>query len=552
VKFRIPRRALLAFIAAVALPVAAPAMASAAPTLTVTPTTLQAGGDPNVTSDATFFASPATDSPESVTLALPPGLLTSASANASCLTATPSGSCVIGSGTATVTVAGVGTPVTAITLTLTTPPAASDIAGIAVAFPVPYAGLDFTAAVSATSTGSLVMQGTIPDELAATPTLALSELALTLNGTLNSQPFTRLPTSCGAATTTLSFTSYNGGATPQTAAGAFTPTGCSSLAFTPTLVASATKDSGDDNVLVKTDVTQPAGQAADKTLALTVPAALAPNVTNAVALLNSGKSVGTATANSPLIPATLSGNVTLTGTALAPVLTVTFPAPFPIVLQGTVSLTNSSVTFSDIPDVPLTSLAVTLNGGASGLYQTACNPSSGTLSGAFTGQNGVSASSNSMVAVSGCPTTTTPPPTVGKPTTSGTSLGGLVKNKPKFAFSAIEGKNAKPIKTIAISLPSGISFSSNKKNLKKGIIVKGAGKFTYKVSHGVLTITLSSTATKATVTLESPAISVSSKLAKSVKAQLKKKKVSALSFKVKVTNSGKTTTTLTLKLKPKS
>ena len=538
-KLRNPRRALLAFIAAVALPFAAPAMASASitPSLALVPTSISAGATQSLGFDL-GFAPTTGDSPNDVSVTLPVGLLPNATIDggACLLSATPATGCEVGTGTATV--ASVATPVS---LWLVKAPGSSDLAGAALVEGTTASGTVLsTAAVDLTNL-QIVLSFT------SLPNLGISELDLTLTNL-------RAPTSCPATPATVNVSADSAlSTTVETTSAPLTVTGCSTLPFTPVLTATATKDAGDDNVLVTTDVTQTAGQAADKTLTLAVPAAVTPNATNAISALGSGATVGTATATSPLIPIPLSGKVTLTGSALAPNLTVTFPAPFSLVLEGAVNLNTNSVTFSDVPDVPLTSLGVTLTGGANGVYETACSPSSGTLAGSFTGQNGAAATSNVALAVTGCPTSTGPgTTTAGKPTTSGTSLGGLVKSKPKFAFTAIEGKNAKPIKTITVSLPSGLSFSSKAKSLKKGIIVKGAGKFTYKVSHGVLTITLSSPASMAQVTLESPAVSVSSKLAKSVKAQIKKHKVTALSFKVKVTDSGKTTTTLTLKLKPKS
>ena len=369
VKSRFPRRALLVFLAAIALPVAAPALASAAitPSLSLVPSTVTAGASQALGFDFGFAPS-AGDSPSNVAVTLPAGLLPNATINGgTCLgDASPTAGCEVGTGTATLA----GVP-TAVSLWLVKAPSSADLAGAALVDGTTPAAAISTAAVTLTNAQVTLTFTNLPN-------LALSALDLTLSNL-------RAPTSCPTTPATVNVSANSAmSTTVESTSAPLTVTGCSSLAFAPKLAATATKDTNDDFVQVVTATSQGAGQAADKTLSLTVPAAVSPNATNAVNALNSHSSVGSAQAQSPLIPGTLTGNVTLTGTPIAPFLTITFPAPFPIVLQGTVSLTSSSVTFSDVPDVPLTNLVVTLNGGSNALYQTTCNPSSGTLAGAFT------------------------------------------------------------------------------------------------------------------------------------------------------------------------
>jgi hypothetical protein len=62
----------------------------------------------------------------------------------------------------------------------------------------------------------------------------ITGMDLTLNGqTSSGQAFVTLPTSCTAATTTVSVTPYSGA--PSTASASFTPTGCANVPFTPAL-----------------------------------------------------------------------------------------------------------------------------------------------------------------------------------------------------------------------------------------------------------------------------------------------------------------------------
>ena len=174
--------------------------------------------------------------------------------------------------------------------------------------------------------------------------------------------------------------------------------------------------------------------------------------------------------------------------------------------------------------------------------------------GPFTGHSAYCASDP---AASTSQTITVPAPVLPaalRPTASHESITGVAKRKPKLAFTVAAGKNAPALKTIAVSLPGGLSFSSKKKSLAHDITLKGANgkrlKFTAKLSHGVLTFTLGAAAAKAQVTIASPELSASKSLAKKVKKSKagKRHKPVKLSFKLAATDAHHTTTRLTLKL----
>src|SRR6201999_451519 len=93
-------------------------------------------------------------------------------------------------------------------------------------------------------------------------------------------------------------------------------------------------------------------------------------------------------ATSPLYPATLTGKAYLTGSSSGLSLTLVFPSPFPLTLTGAVDLLKNSATFSGLPDIPLTNLAVSLDGGADGLFLSTCATPSGTATATLTDQNG--------------------------------------------------------------------------------------------------------------------------------------------------------------------
>jgi hypothetical protein len=143
-----------------------------------------------------------------------------------------------------------------------------------------------------------------------------------------------------------------------------------------------------------------------------------------------------------------------------------------------------------------------------------------------------------------------PPPPVGKVSASHASLSGVGKRKAKLGFTLTVSRNAPAIKAITIGLPKGLGFSTSKKNLAKGITVTGSGakrlKFTAKVSHGKLTLTLTTAASSARVTISGPATSVSRALAGNVEHH----KVKTLRVTLAAADTGHGTTRFTLNLSP--
>ncbi len=137
----------------------------------------------------------------------------------------------------------------------------------------------------------------------------------------------------------------------------------------------------------------------------------------------------------------------------------------------------------------------------------------------------------------------------GLPTPSRTSLRGIAKNVPTLSFALTAGTDAPRIETIAVGLPGGLRFSSNARVLGKRIIVKGPGgrrpRFTAKVSHGALTISLASPVAKIQVRIEAPALAATRTLA----ARVARGHVKTLDVVLKATDSGRHTTRLALKIR---
>jgi subtilase family serine protease len=135
----------------------------------------------------------------------------------------------------------------------------------------------------------------------------------------------------------------------------------------------------------------------------------------------------------------------------------------------------------------------------------------------------------------------------GHPTPSRTSFSGIAKHEARLSFTLAAGTDAPRIETVVVGLPGGMRFSSSARDLGKRIIVTAPGgrrlRFTARVSHGALTITLASPAAKLQVTIEAPAIGVSQALA----TRVADKRVRTLRVVVKATDSGRHTTRLVLK-----
>jgi hypothetical protein len=518
------RSALIGALVVVATAVFAQgALASTTPTVALSQTAgTQAGAFQNLGMDIKFTNSSG-DSPDAMTIVLPPGLLANASINGgNCLTTVDlsDANCQVGTGTVTAYPFDSIIPLTVnVTFDLVQPPAAGDLAGLAVNDGGTQIGTtgDISVRPSGDPNGvGLSISLTLPDSLDGVP-IQLSEI----NSTFDSL---RYPATCPSTpqSVAVSVNSYNATSTTNSATAPLTVTGCSSLPYAPKASVVATKDSADRSVAVTSTVTQAADESPTKNLALSFPdAALGVNLA-AIRLLcvnvsSSCTPVGTATATSPLYPTPLVANAYLTGTALGPELELIFPAPFPLKLVGTVALTTKNAVFTGLPDIPLTNLRLVLNGGADGLFLTNCNPGNGVADAASTDQNGDKTVSATIdYDISGCPassdtgtTKSTPAlpnavPTLSALTTS--SLAALKANHASLSFKVSEKKGSAKLTQVSVKLTPGISFIKHKVGKKMkvtGVSLTGAKIKSLAISKGRLVIKLKKASTSFRVKLTS-------------------------------------------------
>ena len=547
------RRALLVGVLAGTMAAATPpAWGSVTPTMSLNQSAGNAAGSTANLGLDLKFTDTGTDSPQHLTINLPPGLLADASINGgSCLkTADVSTTaCQVGSGTVTATPdpiqgvlnlpASVSVPVT---FHLVPPPDAGDLAGLAVEGLGQQLGS--TGEIKIRPTGDpagvgVTLKLVLPDQLPITLPLVGTINAAQISLTEIDSTFDRLryPATCPAAPAqlTASVDSYSD-PTVHTASAPLTVAGCSSLQYAPAFRVTATRDSGDPQVKLTTQVTEGASEAPSRSVSLAFPhTVLAPNfgaLDAACANPSSGTctSVGSVSATSPLYPKALSGTAYLTGSGGPLSLTLVFPSPFPLTLTGSIDLADNSSTFTGLPDIPLTNLAVTLNGGANGLFRATCAPASGTGTATLTDQNGDrTVTAPSEFTVSGCPTGggatggggasgggskgggTVPVPgrTSGRPTLRGGRWSGLGTGHPSVSFTLSVPQHAPRLTALTVTLPAGLSFVRHRvrHRLKlTGVSLIGAQIKSLSLSHGHLVITLRRPVSRLTVKLSRSAL----------------------------------------------
>ena len=550
------------WMATVVLAPAASASISPAVTLDQSAGT-QAGSTADLGMDLKFAPS-GSDSPKDLTLSLPPGLLANASVGGgACLrTSQPTPACQVGTGQATATLLGLPVSLNT-TFDLVGPPKPGDLAGLVtmVSFggstmPLGTPGeITIRPASDPAGLGVNIAFSNLPNTFSGM-SISLNELKSTFNGL-------RLPTSCPASpmSLTVAADSY-ADPTTRTTSAPLHVTGCSSLAFTPAFRVTAKKDSGDNGVQISTDVTQPStAQATARTVKLTIPTSA---VTANFGLLARGylcanpssgtcKTIGTATATSPLYPTPLGGKVYLTGTASgtglagAPGITIVFPPPFALTLTGKVDLGSGSTTFDNVPDIPQSDLNVTLVGGPNAAFVATCSPASGTATSTLTSQNGdKTVVAPSPFTVSGC--SGTKPGKAGRPTIASASISGLGRGAPTLAFKLVAGSHAPKLRSFTVALPGGLSVV--KRRVHKRLIVTGlslgAGNIkSLSLSHGRLVVTLSGAVGSLTVKIGPRAL----KESRALEAKAKRKQIASLKLTVLIKNTAGNSTTVAFQVK---
>jgi hypothetical protein len=271
------------------------------------------------------------------------------------------------------------------------------------------------------TTAQVIASSTLPTIVKGIP-LRLKGLTVAIDR----RRFLLNPTDCGPLASEYALTSTL--AATQSLSSPFQVANCSSLAFKPSFKASTSgRASKANGASLETTINQPAGQANIKSVLVQLPSQLpsrlttlqkaCPQATFAVNPYSCpvGSLVGSARANTPVLPGKMTGPVYLVshGGAAFPDTDLVLEANgVRVIVVGNTNITKGITTtnFATTPDVPVTSITVNLPlGPHSALAANVPEKDDFSLCGqslsmptTITGQNGKQLKQNTKLAVSGC------------------------------------------------------------------------------------------------------------------------------------------------------
>jgi hypothetical protein len=241
-----------------------------------------------------------------------------------------------------------------------------------------------------------------------------------LTVTINRQGFERNPTNCSVLTTESVLTGSLG--TSTTVKSPFQAEGCSSLAFKPSFKAvTSGKFSKASGASIETTINQGSGQANIKSVKVQLPKQLPSRLTTlqkaclqATFAANPASCpaesvVGTARANTPVLPVQMKGNAYLVshaGAAFPDLDLVLDGNGVRVILVGNTDIKKgiTTTTFANTPDVPVTSVTVNLPLGphsALAAFGDLCTAPL-VMPTTIIGQNGKEFKQNTKIATNGC------------------------------------------------------------------------------------------------------------------------------------------------------
>jgi hypothetical protein len=293
---------------------------------------------------------------------------------------------------------------------------------------------------------------------------------------LDRENFAMNPTSCAPLAATSMFTSDAGGAAPVTST--FQVGGCERLAFEPTIGFALSGQMGvNQKPTLDVTVQLPAGGANIRTTSVTMPDGLAADLTQVARACRQADwdggtcpqsaRIGTVEGRLAITDEVLSGTLSMVkidGRTL-PSIGIAFQGRFASRLLGAIAIDRTSgqlvTTFADLPDVPLTRLALHLEGGpAAPLFSTAalCQRTP-TMVGVFTGQSGAQVRRTAVATCSGVQAAR-----AGVVVATGSLRKGL-----RLSVSAAAGQQ---LAVVRMTLPRGVHVLASRR-MRSGAI-KGA------------------------------------------------------------------------------
>ncbi|MDW5593616.1 hypothetical protein VSS74_04670 [Conexibacter stalactiti] len=366
--------------------------------------------------------------------------------------------------------------------------------------------------------------------------------------TIDRDGFMRNPSSCGEKPANGVFEPLGGGAN-ATASSTIAVTGCERLPFAPQ-IRGTIGGRGLINVgkqpAFTTTITQRGDEAAMKSAVVTLPRAISTNLPTIKAACEPAayaagrcparSQVATATAVSPLISRPLTGPTYLVRvpTGGLPRLGVQLRGEVSLDLDGIVTIRNGLVvtTFGAIPDLALSSFELAFRGGPEGVLSTvgdlcAAPP----LTAAFSGQNGKSQNRTPGLIPLGC---TAP---------RSTASLRFRRGRGALTVTAKVPRGAKPMATVAVALPRGLSLSQAAVSAKAG--GKRAGRRALRIRGRVASVKLPKSGASS-VTLRVKGIGAKGRLARRLAARRGRLSVRVVT---RQTNKAKATQSVRVKLR---
>jgi hypothetical protein len=318
----------------------------------------------------------------------------------------------------------------------------------------------------------------------------ITSLDMALQGTANGKAFMRNPTSCGTQTTTFSANSYAHPDDTVTGQATYESLNCEDLPFSPTLEASigsaghtAATSSPPLTTIIEQDEGEAGMQRADVLLPANVGGSndalvndICPTANFEAGTCPTNTIVGSAEANSPLLPEPPGGGAPLTGDVIIvqpapdadpplPRLGLDLRGPLHIPLLGNFLLGPVGNSFDGLPDIPLTRFRLDFD--ADHLIQTArdlCEPPQPTFGINFTGYNGDVVTGDVPATVEGCGGSGDPRASI--------KLRRAGSKKPKLAVRAKAGAN--PLEKLKVKVPKRYRFAfGNRFNHGVDLLVDG-------------------------------------------------------------------------------
>ncbi len=480
------------------------------PTLSTGLSTTQAGASPSV---AVTLARPDRDQLiKNTTVHMPGGLLGKLKGMTLCaLSNAAAGTCpdstLVGSAISHV---GAGGALAAFPgrVYLTVAPNPGDLAGLSIVIPAKVAALDFGTVVQ--QAGIRLRPGDFGLDVTTTDLPRFQQgipvLLRDITLTIDKKGFLLNPTGCGASSFTASFNGFDG--STAAASSPYQATGCDKLRFRPALATQAGDKANNKkgtHPSFSTVLTVPSGDAANKKVTVTLPTDFSINLAGLTTLCTAGQmatracpagsKVGTAGASSPLLPGSLSGDVYIVQLTKGALPELAFNLDNPLLslrFDGLINLTGGRITtiFDNLPDVPLDSFTLSLNGGPKGTLtanSNLCAKAIG-LDAEYVAHSGKVLKARGPIDVKGCSATER----AALRATATATLSKRTSGRPELRVVAKKARNGLRLKTVKVTLPS--SLKGSPKGAKRGLRVTAGGKRvsgrSWKVTGRSLTIRL--------------------------------------------------------------